>query len=82
MTEPREQPTSEEGWQRYETPENIGRAGLIAIAAGLLLALLQVIGGASSGNSLLWVIVCIGTALVGVGLRIEAAIRSRRRPGP
>ncbi|MET8864258.1 hypothetical protein ABZW11_15045 [Nonomuraea sp. NPDC004580] len=74
VTEPEQPPKT--GWHRYETPEAIGLAGLIAIVLGLLLAIVQ--ANAASDDSPLWVTIFIGIALVGVGLRIEAALRSRR----
>ncbi|MFG6194146.1 hypothetical protein [Nonomuraea sp. JJY05] len=75
MTEPEE--GSKTDWRRFETSENLGLAGLIAIVLGVLLAIVQ--ANADSRNSSLWVIIFIGVALVGVGLRIEAAIRDRSR---
>jgi hypothetical protein len=75
VTEPEE--GSKTDWRRFETSENLGLAGLIAIVLGVLLAIVQ--ANADSRNSSLWVIIFIGVALVGVGLRIEAAIRDRSR---
>ncbi|MED7928004.1 hypothetical protein SMD20_27345 [Nonomuraea sp. LP-02] len=60
-----------------ETPEIIGLAGLIAIVLGVLLAIVQ--ANTTSSSSPLWVTIFIGIALMGVGLRIEAAIRDRSR---
>ncbi len=74
MTEP-EDPKAD--WRRHETPEVIGLAGLIAIVLGVLLAIVQ--ANTKSSDSPLWVTVFIGIALIGVGLRIEAAIRDRSR---
>ncbi|MGI5284647.1 hypothetical protein ACQEVF_15095 [Nonomuraea polychroma] len=75
MTEPEE--GSKTDWRRYETSETIGLAGLVAIVLGVLLAIIQ--ANAESSSSPLWVTIFIGIALVGVGLRIEAAIRERSR---
>ncbi|SDI67651.1 hypothetical protein [Nonomuraea jiangxiensis] len=75
MTE--EQKRADPDWRRHETPETIGLVGLVAIAGGILLAVIQANSGAP--NSPLWIITFIGIALVGVGLRIEAAIRDRSR---
>ncbi|MEV4805847.1 hypothetical protein AB0K18_38115 [Nonomuraea sp. NPDC049421] len=68
---------SHTGWRRYETSETIGLAGLGAIVLGVLLAIIE--ANTKSSSSPLWVIIFIGIALVGVGLRIEAAIRDRSR---
>jgi UDP-N-acetylmuramyl pentapeptide phosphotransferase/UDP-N-acetylglucosamine-1-phosphate transferase len=75
VTEPEE--GSKTDRRRYETSEPIGRAGLIVIVLGVLLAMIQ--ANTTSSNSSLWVTIFIGIALVGVGLRIEAAIRARSR---
>ncbi len=72
MTEPREGPQPD--WRSSET---IARAGLLAVVVGVLLAVIQ--ANTRSSSSSLWVTVFIGIALVGVGLRIEAAIRDRSR---
>ncbi|WP_143078654.1 hypothetical protein [Nonomuraea pusilla] len=75
MTEPKD--GSRTGWRRYETSETIGLTGLVAIVLGVLLAVIE--ANTKSTSSLLWVTIFIGVALVGVGLRIEAAIRDRSR---
>ncbi|MBB6349905.1 hypothetical protein ACWGH8_33320 [Nonomuraea muscovyensis] len=75
MTEPED--GSQTSWRRYETSKTIGLAGLAAIVLGVLLAIIQ--ANIKSSDSPLWVTIFIGVALVGVGLRIEAAIRDRSR---
>jgi uncharacterized membrane protein len=46
-------------------------AGLVAIVLGVLLAMVQ--ANTRSSSSPLWVTIFIGIALIGIGLRIEAA---------
>ncbi|MED7927999.1 hypothetical protein SMD20_27320 [Nonomuraea sp. LP-02] len=75
VTDPQDPKTD---WRRHETPEAIGLAGLIAIVLGVLLAIVQ--ANTTSSSSPLWVTIFLGIALIGVGLRIEAAIRDRSRP--
>jgi uncharacterized membrane protein len=72
VTEPKDR--SETDWRSSEV---IARAGLVAIVLGVLLAMVQ--ANTRSSSSPLWVTVFIGIALIGVGLRIEAAIRARSR---
>ncbi|MFB9472228.1 hypothetical protein [Nonomuraea salmonea] len=75
MIEPKDGPQT--GWRRYETSETIALAGLVTIVLGVLLAIIE--ANTRSSSSPLWVTIFIGIALVGVGLRIEAAIRDRSR---
>ncbi|RVX43319.1 hypothetical protein EDD27_5996 [Nonomuraea polychroma] len=74
MTESEEHPKAR--GRDMETSEVIGFAGLIAIVGGVILAVVQANSGPDDSP---WVTIFIGVALVGVGLRIEAAIRDRSR---
>ncbi|GAA3676064.1 hypothetical protein GCM10022224_045390 [Nonomuraea antimicrobica] len=64
--------------QKADTPRpaTIRHVGSVAIVAGIALALIQVNVGGTRDASSLWVAIFIGVSLVGVGLRIEAAIRN------
>ncbi|MEV5895649.1 hypothetical protein [Nonomuraea fuscirosea] len=72
MTEPKDRSETDR-----HSPEVIARAGLVAIVLGVLLAMVQ--ANTRSSSSALWVTIFIGIALIGVGFRIEAAIRARSR---